>query len=103
MSLDSVVPQTFPRYESACRQWCLFCLRFVLTDGTKHDSWLYGQDIIKDERLLMDFIAYESIMSNEGMGWTARTMRNKLAAIRFRHIHSHLPDTTTGNPHIKSC
>ena len=45
-----------------------------------------------------DFIAYEDIMANEGMDWTVGTVRNKLAAIRFKHIHSYLPDPTTGNP-----
>ena len=51
----------------------------------------------------MDFIAYEGIMSNEGTGWTVGTVRNKHAAIRFKHIHSHLPDPTTGNLRIKIC
>jgi hypothetical protein len=103
MSLDSVVPQTLSRYESAWRHWCLFCERRIMSDGSNHGPWLHGEDTIRDEQLIKDFIAYEGIMANDGAGWTVGTVRNKLAAIRFKHIHNHLPDPTTGNPRIKSC
>ena len=42
-------------------------------------------------------------MANDRAGWTVGTVRNKLAAIRFKHIHHHMSDPTTGTPRIKSC
>ena len=102
MSLDSVVPQALSRCESARIHWCLFCERPAWSGGSKHGLWLHGEDTIRDEQLLKDLIAYEGIMANDGAGWTADTVRNKLAAIRFKHIHNHLLGPTTGNPHIKS-
>ena len=80
----------------------LFCDRHAQADGAVHGPWLPGVDRERDERHIIDYIAYEGFFANDGKGWATSTVRGKVAAVRFIRTCSYYPGPVAGKPRIKA-
>ena len=85
LSFDSITTTTLSKYKSGWNHWAQFCDIRVQADGTVHGQWMSGADLEKDEKHIINYIAYEGFFANDGKGWAASTIRSKVAAIRFMH------------------
>ena len=85
LSFDSITTTTMSKYKSGWGHWAQFCERRVQADGTVHGPWMSEADLEKDEKQIIDYIAYEGFFANYGKGWATYTIRSKVAAIRFMH------------------
>jgi hypothetical protein len=97
----TIAPETRTRYEAHFRHWELFCERREPAGRGKHGPWLNGTEVERDEKHVIDFIAYEGLVANGGKGWTVGTVRNKCIAVGFFHVANYLTNPIAGNPRIK--
>ena len=102
LSFDSITTTALSKYKSGWNHWAQFCDRRVQADGTVHGQWMSGTDRERDEKQIIDYIAYEGFFANDGKGWATSTIRSKVAAIRFMHTCNYYPDPAAGNPRIKA-
>ena len=65
-----------------------------------YGPWVSGTDLEKDEKQIIEYIAYEGFFANNGKGWAISTIRSKVAAIRFMHTCNYYPGPVAGNPRI---
>ena len=61
-----------------------------------------GADRERDEKQIIDYIAYEGFFANHGKGWAPSAIRSNIAAIRFMHTCNYYPDPVVGNPRIRA-
>ena len=92
---DALAPETRAKHEAHWGHFALFCHRRGADEDGVCGPWLPGRHLAAEERLILEFIAYEGTLTNDGRGWTVGTVRHKLAAVKFFHLHHYLPDPTS--------
>ena len=59
LSFDSITASTLSNYKSGWNHWAQFCDRRVQADVTVHGPWMSGANLEKDEKQIIEYIAYE--------------------------------------------
>ena len=74
---DSICPETRGRYGANFEHWRLFCER-RLVNGERPGPWVDQENPERDEHLVLNFVAYEGLLTNGGKGWAISTVRHSL-------------------------
>ena len=84
--LGGITMGTDKKYRAAMKQWTDFIGNMNDDGGFGYPTMLTGDDPQRDEKQLLQFIAYEGWL----MGNKASTVKGKLSGIRWHHVHAGL-------------
>ena len=99
MVMGGLAKSTTSKYQKGFEDFTLFTERMNGSKkGGEWSSLLTGQDPVRDEEHLINFVAYQGWY----LGLAHSTVQGKLSGVRWQHMNNGLPNPLEGKPRLKS-
>ena len=96
MVMGGLAKSTQARYSGAFQHYSDFSQRMSADSGEDWPVMLTGEHPGRDEDHLVNYVAYQGWMQ----GCSAATVKGKLGAIRWYHVHNRLANPLQGKPRL---